>query len=84
MSGNTMKALLLRKHGGLDDLDVVSDHPVPRAAEGHVVIRVRAAFASVTADRQVRVERTVGSDDRAAAVVEGTAACRAGRCAAAA
>jgi NADPH:quinone reductase-like Zn-dependent oxidoreductase len=38
-----MKALLLRKHGGLDDLEVVSDHPAPKAAEGHVVIRVRAA-----------------------------------------
>ena len=38
-----MKALLLRKHGGLDDLDVVNDYPVPQAAEGHVVIRVRAS-----------------------------------------
>src|SRR5438552_14318820 len=38
-----MRALLLRKHGGLEDLDVVSDHPVPKAAEGHVVIRVRAS-----------------------------------------
>jgi NADPH:quinone reductase-like Zn-dependent oxidoreductase len=37
-----MKALLLRKHGGLDDLEV-ADHPVPQAAEGHVVIRVRAS-----------------------------------------
>jgi alcohol dehydrogenase len=40
---NTMKALLLRKHGGLEQLDVVSDHPVPTATEGHVVIRVRAS-----------------------------------------
>jgi NADPH:quinone reductase-like Zn-dependent oxidoreductase len=39
----TMKALLLRKHGSLDDLDVVADHPVPAAVEGHVVIRVRAS-----------------------------------------
>jgi alcohol dehydrogenase len=38
-----MKALLLRKHGTLDDLEVVSDHPLPQAAEGHVVIRVRAS-----------------------------------------
>src|SRR5437773_6075267 len=37
-----MKALLLRKHGGLDDLAVV-DHPRPSALEGHVVIRVRAS-----------------------------------------
>jgi len=39
----TMKALLLRKHGGLEELEVVSDHPVPAAVEGHVVIRVRAS-----------------------------------------
>jgi alcohol dehydrogenase len=39
----TMKALLLRKHGGLEELEVVSDYPVPVAADGHVVIRVRAS-----------------------------------------
>jgi NADPH:quinone reductase-like Zn-dependent oxidoreductase len=39
----TMKALLLRKHGGLEELEVVGDHPVPTAVEGHVVIRVRAS-----------------------------------------
>ena len=39
----TMKALLLRRHGSLDDLVVVSDYPVPTAVEGHVVIRVRAS-----------------------------------------
>ncbi len=38
-----MKALLLRRHGGLQDLEVVSDHPRPRSIEGHVVIRVRAS-----------------------------------------
>ena len=38
-----MKALVLRQHGGLDDLQVVTDYPTPKAAEGHVVIRVRAA-----------------------------------------
>jgi NADPH:quinone reductase-like Zn-dependent oxidoreductase len=38
-----MKALVLRKHGTLDDLAVVNDHPTPEASEGHVVIRVRAA-----------------------------------------
>jgi len=38
-----MKALLLRRHGSLDDLAVVNDHPTPQAREGHVVIRVRAA-----------------------------------------
>jgi NADPH:quinone reductase-like Zn-dependent oxidoreductase len=39
----TMKALLLRRHGGLDDLEIVDDHPLPRASDGHVVIRVRAS-----------------------------------------
>jgi NADPH:quinone reductase-like Zn-dependent oxidoreductase len=38
-----MRALLLRRHGTLDDLEVVDDHPTPKAVEGHVVIRVRAA-----------------------------------------
>jgi alcohol dehydrogenase len=38
-----MKALVLRKHGTLEDLQVVSDYPVPQAVEGHVVIRVRAS-----------------------------------------
>jgi NADPH:quinone reductase-like Zn-dependent oxidoreductase len=39
----TMKALVLRRHGGLDDLELVDDHPLPRATDGHVVIRVRAS-----------------------------------------
>jgi NADPH:quinone reductase-like Zn-dependent oxidoreductase len=44
VSGNkTMKALVLRRHGGLDDLDLVDDHPLPRAVDGHVVIRVKAS-----------------------------------------
>ena len=44
MSGKkTMKALVLRSHGGLDELEVVSDHPLPAAVAGHVVIRVRAS-----------------------------------------
>ena len=38
-----MKALLLRQHGGLENLKVVSDHPMPKAGEGHVVIRVKAS-----------------------------------------
>src|SRR5947208_13072710 len=38
-----MRALLLRKHGALDDLEVVSDYPVPPATPGHVVIRVGAS-----------------------------------------
>src|SRR6516225_10520527 len=38
-----MKALLLRRHGGLQDLEVVNDYPNPKATEGDVVIRVRAS-----------------------------------------
>jgi alcohol dehydrogenase len=38
-----MRALVLHKHGSLDDLEVVGDYPVPKAIEGHVVIRVRAS-----------------------------------------
>ena len=37
-----MKALVLRQHGTLDEL-VVTEHPMPQAAEGQVVIRVRAS-----------------------------------------
>jgi len=38
-----MRALLLRQHGGLENLEVVDDHPRPKAVEGHVVIRVKAS-----------------------------------------
>jgi alcohol dehydrogenase len=38
-----VKALVLKKHGGLEDLGIVDDYPQPKAGEGHVVIRVRAA-----------------------------------------
>lgn len=40
---DTMRALVLRKHGTLDELEVTNSHPLPRAGEGHVVIRVGAA-----------------------------------------
>src|SRR5215468_10208199 len=40
---DTMKALLLRKHGGLEELQVVADYPMPRADAGHVVVHVRAS-----------------------------------------
>jgi len=43
VAGKTMKALVLRKHGALDNLELVRDYPVPQASEGHVVIRVRAS-----------------------------------------
>jgi alcohol dehydrogenase len=38
-----MRALVLRRHGGLDNLEVVTQYPVPSATEGHVVIRVGAS-----------------------------------------
>ncbi|MGE5524352.1 MAG: zinc-binding dehydrogenase [Rhodospirillaceae bacterium] len=37
-----MKAVVLREHGGLDNLHYVQDFPDPVVTEGHVVIRVRA------------------------------------------
>ncbi len=39
----TMKALVLKAHGGLDNLELVGDYPVPQVVAGHVVIRVRAS-----------------------------------------
>src|SRR6201985_242944 len=39
----TVKALLLRQHGGLENLELVTDHPRPKAKAGSVVIRVRAS-----------------------------------------
>ena len=38
-----MRALLLSEHGGLENLRLVTDHPMPKADAGHVVIRVRAS-----------------------------------------
>jgi alcohol dehydrogenase len=43
VNSQTMQALVLRRHGGLDDLEVVKDYPRPCATDGHVVIRVRAS-----------------------------------------
>jgi alcohol dehydrogenase len=39
----TMKALVLRQHGGLENLELVTNHPKPAAKPGAVVIRVRAS-----------------------------------------
>src|SRR6516165_1939744 len=39
----TMRALVLRQHGGLENLELVKDHPKPKARLGTVVIRVRAS-----------------------------------------
>jgi NADPH:quinone reductase-like Zn-dependent oxidoreductase len=38
-----MKALVLQRHGGLQDLELVSDYAMPKVKENHVVIRVRAS-----------------------------------------
>ena len=38
-----MKALVLRQHGGLENLEYISDHPMPLISEGHVIIRVGAS-----------------------------------------
>jgi NADPH:quinone reductase-like Zn-dependent oxidoreductase len=43
VTAQTMKALLLRQHGGLDNLELVGDYPVPQVVAGYVVIRVRAS-----------------------------------------
>ena len=40
---STMKALVLSAHGELDQLQVVTDKPMPKATAGHVVIRVGAS-----------------------------------------
>lgn len=39
----TMKALVLKQHGDLDQLEVRNDHPVPVLQPGHVLIRVGAS-----------------------------------------
>src|SRR4249919_268584 len=39
----TMRALVLRQHGGLENLELVKDHPRPGVKPGAVVIRVRAS-----------------------------------------
>ena len=38
-----MRALVLKTHGDLGDLELVRDYPIPRVVAGHVVIRVCAS-----------------------------------------
>lgn len=38
-----MRALVLRAHGGFENVAVAEDHPKPAATEGHVVLRIAAA-----------------------------------------
>src|SRR5215831_8588289 len=42
-AATTMRALVLRQHGGLDNLEVITQYPMPSATAGHVVMRVRAS-----------------------------------------
>ena len=39
----TMKAVVLRRHGDLGDLEYVTDYPVPKVTDGHVLLRVQAS-----------------------------------------
>jgi len=43
VAADTMKALLLRQHGSLENIEVVTDYKRPQAVESHVVIRVGAS-----------------------------------------
>ena len=38
-----MRALVLKTHGDLGNLELVREYPIPQAVAGHVVIRVRAS-----------------------------------------
>jgi len=38
-----MKALVLLQHGGLENLQYVTDHPMPKVTDGHVIIKVGAS-----------------------------------------
>ena len=38
-----MKALVLSQHGGLENLQYVTDYPMPKVTDGHVIIKVGAS-----------------------------------------
>jgi NADPH:quinone reductase-like Zn-dependent oxidoreductase len=38
-----MKALVLSQHGGLENLQCVTDYPMPVVQDGHVIIKVGAS-----------------------------------------
>ena len=43
--GKTMRALLLRRHGSRDDLELVDDYPAPRAVEELTEILLHPRFS---------------------------------------
>src|SRR6267154_5975380 len=64
-----MKALVLRKHGGLDDLEIVSDHPRPEMLDGGM-----AEYCLVAADQLVAMPAGVSFEQAASLpVAYGTA-----------
>ena len=66
-----MRALVLRQHGGLGNLELVADYPKPTHGPGQCVIRVRAsAFKrhiltskTTKSKRKMRGTRTVSDQD---------------------
>lgn len=58
----TMRAALLTRHGGLDALEVVDDHPTPSPGPGEVLVRVDACAINNT-DINTRVGWYAQSDD---------------------
>jgi NADPH:quinone reductase-like Zn-dependent oxidoreductase len=62
----TMRAVLLTRHGDLDALEVVDDHPTPQPGPGQVLVRVDACAINNT-DINTRVGWYAQSDDDAGA-----------------
>ena len=62
----TMRAVLLTRHGDLDALEIVADHPTPQPGPGQVVVRVDACAINNT-DINTRVGWYAQSDGDAGA-----------------
>jgi len=76
MIPGTMKAVLLRGHGGYEQLEYREDVPVPAPATGEVLVQVLAAGVNNT-DLNTRIgwySKSVSSDTDAAARSQGAAA----------
>ena len=61
----TMRAVLLTRHGDLDALEIVADHPTPQPGPGQVVVRVDACAINNT-DINTRVGWYAQEDDNGA------------------